>query len=81
MIENHGFQPHNVISELNERQVRCMIDVSLCNSCIEKYRAMGTFMSGYYKSKKGRKTENEVQEKEQKQLENGYVELDQPVME
>ena len=58
-----------------------MIDVSLCNNCRENNRAMGTFMSGYYKSKEGRKTENKVQEEEQKQLDNGYAELDQPEME
>lgn len=81
LIENHGFQPQYAVSELNERDFWRMFDASLYNSCREKYRAVGTFMSVYYKSKKGRKTEKEVQEEEQKQLDNGYVELDQPVME
>ena len=58
-----------------------MFDGSLYNSCREKYRALGTFMSVYYKNKKGRNTEKEVREEEQKQLDNAYAELDQPVME
>lgn len=81
LIENHGFQPQYVVSELNERDFWRMFDGSLYNRCREKYRAVGTFMSVYYKSKKGRKNEKEVQEDEQKQLDNVYVELDQPVME
>jgi delta24-sterol reductase len=81
LIENHGFQPQYAVSELNERDFWCMFDGSLYNSCREKYRAVGTFMSVYYKSKKGRKTEKEVREEEQKQLDNAYAELDQPVME
>nr|ADE76522.1 unknown [Picea sitchensis] len=81
LIENHGFQPQYAVSELNERDFWRMFDGSLYNSCREKYRAVGTFMSVYYKSKKGRKTEKEVREEEQKQLDNAYAELDQPVME
>lgn len=81
LIENHGFQPQYAVSELSEREFWRMFDGSLYNSCREKYRAVGTFMSVYYKSKKGRKTEKEVREEEQKQLDNVYVELDQPVME
>ena len=81
MIKTHGFQPQYVVSELNERHFWCMFHASLLNSCREKYRAMGTFTSVYYKSKKGRNIEKEVQEEEQKQLDNGYVELDQPMIE
>ena len=81
MIKTHGFQPQYVVSELNERDLCRMFDASLYNSCREKYRVVGTFTSVYYKSKKGRKTEKEVQEEEQKQLDNGYVELDQPMIE
>jgi len=81
LIENHGFQPQYAVSELSERDFWRMFDGSLYNSCREKYRAVGTFMSVYYKSKKGRKTEKEVREEEQKQLDNAYAELDQPVME
>ncbi|KAL8148243.1 hypothetical protein AgCh_005559 [Apium graveolens] len=44
--------------------------------CRRKYGAFGTFMSVYYKCKKGRKTEKEVQEAEQAHLEIAYAEGD-----
>jgi delta24-sterol reductase len=38
-----------------------MFDASHYDHCRRKYGAVGTLMSVYYKSKKGRKTEREVQ--------------------
>lgn len=65
LIENHGFQPQYAVSELNEKNFWRMFDAGLYEHCRRKYGAVGTFMSVYYKSKKGRKTEKEVQEAEQ----------------
>lgn len=79
LIENHGFQPQYAVSELNEKSFWRMFDASLYEHCRKKFGAVGTFMSVYYKSKKGRKTEKEVQEAEQAHLESGHAEIDQPV--
>ncbi|PIA35465.1 hypothetical protein AQUCO_03500081v1 [Aquilegia coerulea] len=78
LIENHGFQPQYAVSELDEKKFWRMFDPSLYEHCRNKYGAVGTFMSVYYKCKKGRKTEKEVQEAEQACLETPYAELDQP---
>ncbi|KAJ7533218.1 hypothetical protein O6H91_13G038100 [Diphasiastrum complanatum] len=80
LIENHGFQPQYAVSELNEHDFWVMFDASLYNRCREKYKAVGTFMSVYYKSKKGRKTEQEVREEEQKVQENGYYDVEKPLL-
>lgn len=76
LIENHGFQPQYAVSELSEKNFWRMFDPSLYEVCRKKYGAVGTFMSVYYKSKKGRKTEKEVQEAEQAHLETAYAEAD-----
>ncbi|KAG9128880.1 hypothetical protein Leryth_009647 [Lithospermum erythrorhizon] len=78
MIENHGFQPQYAVSELSEKNFWRMFDAELYEQCRRKYKAIGTFMSVYYKSKKGRKTEKEVQEAEQAILDTPYAEVDQP---
>lgn len=79
LIENHGFQPQYAVSELTEKSFWRMFDASLYEHCRKKYGAVGTFMSVYYKSKKGRKTEKEVLEAEQAHLETAYAEVDQPI--
>eukprot|EP00897_Mesotaenium_endlicherianum_P009031 jgi/Mesen1/8156/ME000438S07260 len=66
MIQNHSFQPQYAVSELSERDFWRMFDRELYFKCREKYGAVGTFMSVYYKSKKGKKTEQEVRDEEQK---------------
>lgn len=76
LIENHGFQPQYAVSELSEKNFWRMFDGGLYEECRRKYKAVGTFMSLYYKSKKGRKTEKEVQEAEQAVLETPYAEVD-----
>lgn len=76
LIENHGFQPQYAVSELDEKSFWRMFDADLYEHCRKKYRAVGTFMSVYYKSKKGRKTEKEVREAEQAHLETAYAEAD-----
>ncbi|CAN7074335.1 unnamed protein product [Brassica oleracea var. botrytis] len=76
LIENHGFQPQYAVSELDEKSFWRMFDGDLYEHCRKKYRAVGTFMSVYYKSKKGRKTEKEVREAEQAHLETAYAEAD-----
>ncbi|KAI3889696.1 hypothetical protein MKX03_007718 [Papaver bracteatum] len=76
MIENHGFQPQYAVSELNEKDFWRMFDASLYEDCRKKYGAVGTFMSVYYKCKKGKKTEKEVQEAEQAHLETADAEQD-----
>ncbi|KAH0872418.1 hypothetical protein HID58_069780 [Brassica napus] len=60
LIENHGYQPQYAVSELDERSFWRMLDADLYEHCRRKNKAIGTFMSIYYKSKKGRKTEKEV---------------------
>ncbi|KAG8657647.1 delta(24)-sterol reductase [Manihot esculenta] len=74
LIENHGFQPQYAVSELTEKNFWRMFDAGLYEQCRRRYGAVGTFMSVYYKSKKGRKTEKEVQEAEQAHLETAYAE-------
>ncbi|CAI5496326.1 unnamed protein product [Closterium sp. Naga37s-1] len=69
LIENASFQALYAVTELNERDFWRMFDVSLYAACREKYQAVGTFMSVYYKSKKGRKTEAEVMQEERKEKE------------
>ncbi|CAI5483772.1 unnamed protein product [Closterium sp. Yama58-4] len=69
LIENASFQALYAVTELNERDFWRMFDASLYAACREKYHAVGTFMSVYYKSKKGRKTEAEVMQEERKEKE------------
>ncbi|XVE91776.1 hypothetical protein REPUB_Repub01dG0041000 [Reevesia pubescens] len=76
LIENNSFQPQYAVSELKEKDFWKMFDAGLYEHVRRKYGAVGTFMSVYYKSKKGRKTEKEVQEAEQAHLETAYVEAD-----
>ncbi|MBA0815490.1 hypothetical protein Gohar_000258 [Gossypium harknessii] len=76
LIKNHSFQPQYAVSELNEKDFWRMFDADLYEHVRKKYGAVGTFMSVYYKSKKGRKTEKEVQEAEQAHLETAYAEAD-----
>eukprot|EP00250_Pteridium_aquilinum_P007496 c17201_g1_i1 orf=274-2031(+) len=65
LIENHGYQALYTVTELSEEDFWRMFDGTLYNECRHKYKALGTFMSVYYKSKKGHKTKKEVQEEEQ----------------
>ncbi|THU73271.1 hypothetical protein C4D60_Mb04t21030 [Musa balbisiana] len=74
LIQNHGFQPQYAVSELTEKNFWRMFDGSQYEHCRRKYGAVGTFMSVYYKSKKGKKTEKEVQEAEAEILEPAYAE-------
>ncbi|XP_051128559.1 delta(24)-sterol reductase-like [Andrographis paniculata] len=74
LIENHGFEAQYAVSELTEQNFWRMFDCELYEHCRRKYGAVGTFMSVYYKSKKGRKTEKEVQEAEQAILETPHME-------
>ncbi|KAK1272697.1 Delta(24)-sterol reductase [Acorus gramineus] len=76
LIQNNGFQPQYAVSELTEKNFWRMFDADLYEYCRKKYGAVGTFMSVYYKSKKGRKTEKEVREAEQAHLETAYAEAD-----
>ncbi|KAG8365688.1 hypothetical protein BUALT_Bualt18G0132700 [Buddleja alternifolia] len=64
LIENHGFQAQYSVSELTEKNFWRMFDAGLYEHCRCKYGDIGTFMSVYDKSKKGKKTEKEVQEAE-----------------
>jgi delta24-sterol reductase len=64
LIANHGYQAQYAVSELSERDFWRMFDASHYDHCRRKYGAAGTFMSVYYKSKKGKKTEKEVMEAE-----------------
>lgn len=74
LTQNHGFQPQYAVSELTERNFWRMFDGAHYEHCRRKYGAIGTFMSVYYKSKKGKKTEKEVQEAEAAILEPAYAE-------
>lgn len=76
LIQNHGFQPQYAVSELTEKSFWRMFDGTLYEKCRKKYGAIGTFMSVYYKCKKGRKTEKEVQEAESAIAEPAYAEQD-----
>lgn len=69
LIDNGSFQALYAVSELNENDFWRMFDASLYNHCRNKYKAVGTFMSVYYKSKKGKKTEQEVKDEESKVVE------------
>nr|AYF56481.1 delta (24)-sterol reductase-like protein [Phyllostachys edulis] len=73
LIENHSYQPQYAVSELSEKDFWRRFDASHYEHCRRKYGAVGTFMSVYYKSKKGRKTEKEVQEAEAAILEPAYA--------
>lgn len=53
-----------------------MFDADLYEYARKKYGAVGTFMSGYYKSKEGRETEKKVQEAERAHLETADAEAD-----
>ncbi|PWA89461.1 delta(24)-sterol reductase [Artemisia annua] len=64
LIENHGFGTQYAVSELSEKNFWKMFDGELYDKCRRKYGAIGNFMTVYYKSKKGRKTEKEVHEAE-----------------
>nr|WEU38157.1 sterol side chain reductase [Paris polyphylla] len=64
LIQNHGFQPQYSVSELSEKNFWRMFDAGLYEQCRRKYKAVGTFMDVYYKSKKGKKTDKEVREAE-----------------
>lgn len=79
LIENHGFQALYAVTELSEKDFWQMFDASLYSQCREKYKAVGTFMGVYYKSKKGRKTEKEVQDEERKLHENTMADLEAPL--
>jgi len=46
-------QPQYAVTELSEKDFWRMFDNRLYFQCREKYGAVGTFMSAYYKSKKG----------------------------
>lgn len=74
LIQNHGFQPQYAVSELTEKNFWRMFDGSHYEQCRHKYGAVGTFMSVYYKSKKGKKTEKEVHDAESEILEPAYAE-------
>lgn len=76
LIENHGYQALYAVTELSEKDFWRMFDGTLYNECRRKYKAVGTFMSVYYKSKKGRKTEKEVQEEEQKLVDTACLDND-----
>ncbi|XP_038973898.1 delta(24)-sterol reductase-like [Phoenix dactylifera] len=77
LIQNHGFQPQYSVSELTERNFWRMFDRSLYEQCRKKYKAVGTFMDVYYKSKKGKKTEREVLEAEAAITETAYAVAEQ----
>uniref|UniRef100_A0A803QSI1 Uncharacterized protein n=1 Tax=Cannabis sativa TaxID=3483 RepID=A0A803QSI1_CANSA len=53
LIENYGFQSQYAMFELDEEKFWRMFDAGLYEHCMRKYGAVGTFMSVYYKSKKG----------------------------
>lgn len=66
LIENHGYQALYALIKLSEKDFWCMFDGSLYWECCRRYNVVGNFMGVYYKSKKGHKTQKEVQEEEQK---------------
>ncbi|CAL9038252.1 unnamed protein product [Musa banksii] len=73
LIQNHGFQPQYSVSELSEDNFWRMFNRELYHHCRRKYKAIGTFMDVYYKSKKGKKTEKEVLEAEAAIAETEYA--------
>jgi delta24-sterol reductase len=74
LIQNHGYETQYAVTELKEKDFWRMFDASHYELCRQKYGAVGTFMSVYYKSKKGRKTDKEVQEAEAAILETASTE-------
>lgn len=74
LIQQHGFQAPYAVSELTEKNFWRMFDCRLYEDCRQKYGAVGTFMSVYYKSKKGKKSKKEVREAEAAALEPAYAE-------
>nr|CAB3451579.1 unnamed protein product [Digitaria exilis] len=64
LIANHGYQAQYAVSELSEKDFWRMFDATHYEHCRRKYGAVGTFMSNYYKSKKGKKTDKEVKQAE-----------------
>ncbi|GJS83592.1 delta(24)-sterol reductase [Tanacetum coccineum] len=76
LIENHGFETQYAVSELSENDFWKMFDGELYEKCRIKYGAIGNFMTVYYKSKKGKKTEMEVQEAENVSVETPYALVD-----
>eukprot|EP00850_Spirogloea_muscicola_P014972 SM000111S18795 [mRNA] locus=s111:219051:223451:+ [translate_table: standard] len=81
LIDSHSFQALYAVTELSERDFWRMFNIQLYASCREKYNAVGTFMGIYYKSKKGKKTEAEVLQEEQKVREVTFGEADKPLLE
>ncbi|MBA0828497.1 hypothetical protein Goarm_013169 [Gossypium armourianum] len=63
-------------AEAVSKMEQWMFDADLYEYARKKYGAVGTFMSGYYKSKEGRETEKEVQEAERAHLETSDAEAD-----
>ena len=74
LIRNHGYQAQYAVSELSEKDFWRMFDPSHYEHCRRKYGAVGTFMSAHYKSKKGKKSEEEVLEAEAAILEDADAE-------
>uniref|UniRef100_A0ACD5ZFW7 Uncharacterized protein n=1 Tax=Avena sativa TaxID=4498 RepID=A0ACD5ZFW7_AVESA len=64
LIRNHGYETQYAVTELSEKDFWRMFDASHYELCRRKYGTVGTFMSVYYKSKKGRKSDREVREAE-----------------
>ncbi|AQK55232.1 nana2-like1 [Zea mays] len=60
VISNHGYQAQYAVSELSGKDFWRMFDASHYHHCRRKYGAVGTFMSAHYKSKKGKKTQEEI---------------------
>eukprot|EP00850_Spirogloea_muscicola_P012248 SM000078S22107 [mRNA] locus=s78:407625:411894:- [translate_table: standard] len=81
LIDSYSFQALYAVTELSERDFWRMFNIQLYASCREKYNAVGTFMGIYYKSKKGKKTEAEVLQEEQKVREVTFGEADKPLLE
>lgn len=79
LIDNKAFQALYAVSELNEQDFWRMFDATLYNKCRDKYRAVGTFMGVYYKSKKGKKSEQEVRDEESKVRETQYADIEKPM--
>ncbi|GKD08213.1 delta(24)-sterol reductase [Tanacetum coccineum] len=76
LIKNHGFETQYAVSEVSEKDFWKMFDGKLYEKCRRKYKAGGNFMTVYYKSKKGKKTEKEVQEAANVWVETPYAQVD-----
>nr|GEU43012.1 delta(24)-sterol reductase [Tanacetum cinerariifolium] len=76
LIKNHGFETQYAVSELSEKDFWKMFDGKLYEKCRRKYKAVGNFMTVYYKSEKGKKTEEEVQEAANVWVETPYAQVD-----